>query len=62
MIFAHGDPARPLQLWEYHMDNLIEDYLRVNSQNDAVQRRLHDLNSLLLQTGKSQTYYSIPLP
>jgi len=45
MILTHGDPAQPLQLWEYHMDDLIEDYLRVNSHNDAVQCGLHDLNS-----------------
>ena len=62
MILTNGDPAQPLQLWEYHMDDLIEDYLRVKSHNDAVQCELHDLNSLLLQTGKSLIDYGIPLP
>ena len=28
MILTHGDPAEPLQLWEDHKADLIEDYLR----------------------------------
>ena len=44
------------------MEELIEDYLKVNSHNDAVQCGLHDLNSLLLQIGKSLIDYGILLP
>ncbi|XP_065907872.1 uncharacterized protein [Dysidea avara] len=62
MILTHGDPAEPLQLWEDHKADIIEDYLRRLSFNDAVQCGLRDLNSLLIQTGKSLIDCGIPLP
>ena len=66
--FCH--PSNALDLWLTYKDSLTEDFLRTMHPDNAYQQALHDIDSILLQSGKISlsitpflnTFYTISSP
>lgn len=61
-ICIFGEPSNALELWNNHVDALILDYLRNDTNDVAVNKALHDVNEVLKQHGQSCANYGLPIP
>ena len=61
-ILIHGEPNNPRELWNLFRKHTIEDFLRINTNNEhqAEQTALGKIQSVLVQFGKCLFDFQLP--
>lgn len=62
IICVFCSPQNPLELWNEFADKMSVDYLRTNSEQEAINYALHDLEAFFKQHGKKCQDFGLPAP